>query len=247
MENQIKRLNHYTDKLSQAVTHYQPLAEQRFSDLTGQPICLGEVQTKDMKDLGYDVSDYHHQKSIQFVVDKKGSINPLEKGIIWFFQKVIFKPRWQSIVAEHIERGDLIWFNNAIYFSCKRTEDKNANTDEQIQQDAVHELSHGFWEKLGGEDQFDYSIKNMSIYPKFAAYSEEFALYCEQFLFRNLFPEEVQRKIRQELQSPRQFSLPSSQNQYEIERNRARKKIEQLVEECGEQVLVEIPRGWRKL
>ncbi len=230
----------YSANLSQAIIYYKPLVEKKFSEIAGRSVSLGEVQVRDMDCLTDNLINYMYRRTFNDVVAQKGFASFLDRTIAWLGQKVFFKKEWNKIVQNHIQRGDLLWFNSVVYVSYKRVYDSKT----PIPLDAVHEICHGVWIELGGEDQFDTSIRNdTNLHNLFAISAEAFALYGEQLLCKDFYPEEIQLQIRRELQLP-------PKNNYE----RGRKKIEELVTQHeqthighGQEILLEIPKNWRRL
>lgn len=218
-----QKVQQYLGSLSQTVAHYQPRIEQKVSQLAGKPFSLGPVGIRDMRYLAGDAIDFMYP----------------EGGLGWVLQKFIFSRLREQLdldVQVPIQNGDLAWFNNTIYASYKRAYDPKTNSKLQIPRDVVHEISHGiFLKRLGNQQSVPDINQNPKDSKEFNQVSQAFALYCEQFLFRNLYPKEVQREVV--------YKLRDEQSE---EFTQKRQHIERLVRKQGEKALLEIPKNWRE-
>ncbi len=199
-------------KHSQAVAHYLPLIEQRFSELKKEPITIGKVTVKDMRNLSRDLRSYSWQECK----------SPVQYAL---FYPLLYAA---SIYRRNQAENDFLayWFNQDLYLSFNRGTEI---LQEFLDQTVIHEISHGLWEKLGGEMQFDSDA--FANPHKFRFANEGFASYCEYEFFKDLYPPG----------KPKNHS--SNRESYSKERS----VIERLVNTHGERILLEIPRNWRKL
>jgi len=159
-------------KHSNAIAHYQPLIEQRFSELKQEPIAIGKVTVKDMRDLSRGLRSYSWQECR----------SPSQFALFYPLLYVA------SIYRRNQAENDFFahWFNRDLYLSF------NHGTEilqEFLDQTVVHELSHGLWERLKGITPFDSEA--FANPDKFKFANEGFASYCEYEFFRDLYPQEI--------------------------------------------------------
>jgi len=237
------RVEKYLSNLGSKVSHYQPLVERKFSDLGGRSISLGEISVKDMDYLTKEFIEYMYRKTLEDTAKEKGSaeelgsVNFLERGIVWFVQKVARRGAWSNIVNGNIERGDLFWLNNTLYASYKRAFNSKDSSEAQMHFDAVHELCHGIWVGLGGENPFEVNINEKErIRRLYVESAEAFASYGELVFCKELYPKDVC------LQAEKFPKIPPEEGL-----DKRGLKIEQLVAVNGDRVLLDIPRNWRSL
>ena len=207
-----KKRKEILQRYSEAVAHYQPLIEERFSRLAENLVSIGEVTVKDMKELDKGFRSYSWQECE----------NPAKYTLLY---PIIYMA---SIYRRNQAEDDFFacWFNQDLYLSFNHgTEILEGFTDQTV----VHDLSHGLWEKLGGEIHLDSEAFTNPV--KFKFVNEGFASYCEYEFFRDLYP-----------QGAFKDSYPNRET-YPSERN----AIKKLVDTNGEKILLEIPTNWRRL
>lgn len=97
-----------------------------------------------------------------------------------------------------------------------------------LDRDATHELSHHLWHTAGGKQTLeDLATAPFNVYKK---WEEGFAMYCEAVRFKHLYPKKQHRKnLSFKGVYGKGFNL-----------------VSEVVEEHGEDVLMELPRNWRK-
>jgi len=132
-------------------------------------------------------------------------------------------------VREFVERRELsTFFENSAYVSLKYA----FPTDSTIKHISVHELAHGAWEHLGGDDLYNPNIRGIEA---LEIMKEGYASYWQKIMFFQDYPRDVQDFLRTDLANP-------PDNLYTDGRNR----IQALVEKHGPEILMQIPTQWRK-
>lgn len=209
----------YLEKVRTAVDTYKPKIEER----TGAN--LGEVLVKDYKDF---LDEIDEQEGIRRLEDDFQYRNLFERGIAYSAMGLIHLVRMGfgltfSMRHLHLKDHSSIYVNFSLLPRAARILQEVTRMD-ATEMETVHELSHELWYALGGEKTSD---KNGRIW------NEGFATYCELDWFRDIYPDGC--------------FIPKSDlfTSGKVYTN-GRKKIENLVQECGEEVLLKIPSEWTK-
>ncbi len=126
------------------------------------------------------------------------------------------------------------YYRNGIYVSFL----SGTAHEHAIAEITVHELSHALWEKIEGVplDENRRGAKRVSRpeYEKFVLLLEGYAMYAQTVWFRDLYPPSARNKVYARLNHESVYC-------------RGCQRIEELVRDSGEQVLLEIPQRWRTL
>ena len=121
--------------------------------------------------------------------------------------------------------GDLGHFDNIIYvpfyFSNKYGDTDFKERSKRLDYSIVHELTHTLWGKICGGYNGGSAERKI--------WSEGFATYCADKFFANLYPKGTPR-----------YYVP------QIEYIIGKKKVEKLISQKGEGILLEIPKRWEE-
>jgi Clp amino terminal domain, pathogenicity island component len=136
--------------------------------------------------------------------------------------------------ADNAHKCAAAYYKNAIYVSFT---DKTAH-ENSIAVTAVHELSHALWERIEGEP-LDRNWSNAghlagAAFQKFRLLVEGYASYAERIWFVDLYPPSA-RDV-----------LPHAQLDPSSIHYQGMHMVQQLVEKHGTEILLEIPKRWRK-
>ena len=200
-----------------AVNEYQPKIEKR----TG--VQLGEITVKEFRQVDVD--------KMQYLEGWKHSWTTR------LFRRSAIKSRlneWRDYLdSTHSERADscmACYFRNAIYVSFS----KGTRSHEYgLAFTAVHELTHVLWERIAERPLFPRPKGTKSDRKKFWMLVEGYATYAERIWFADMYPS----GLRKQANNPR--TMPDGV--YCEGMNR----VEELVKQNGQQVLLELPKRWR--
>jgi hypothetical protein len=203
----------------QAVAFYQPKIEKR----TG--VSLGKIDVWDYRQL-----DQH------FVSDLKRGKYP---WLVGFVRATALRSRLRK-VSEHLKATHAnrarnccaSYYKSAIYVSFSVDIRRHV---EGIALTAVHELSHALWEKHEGIPLHEKRSGTMADQEKFRLLVEGFATYAERIWFVDLYPQCVKE------------TMPYVQYDKASIHFRGLQRVQELVNQSGPQVLLEIPKRWRSL
>jgi hypothetical protein len=118
---------------------------------------------------------------------------------------------------------------SAIYVSFR----SGTAHEEAIAPTVVHELAHALWEKLAARP-LTWRPK-AKLRERYGLLVEGFATYAEQVWFLDLYPNSIRRTVQQSQLDPNGIH------------DRGFRWIEQLVQEHGAQILMKIPKRWRRI
>jgi hypothetical protein len=202
-----------------AVDEYQPKIEKR----TG--ISLGQIAVRDFRESDQD-----------FMRDLEGATLP---WIARVFRRAAFKSRfiqWREYLkSTHDKRAAACmacYHRNTIYVSFSQ----GTQTHEfGIAYAVVHELSHALWERLAGQSLSQRPRGKAFDHEKFQLFVEGFATYAEFIWFLDIYPRSVQESVKHAIPKP------------DTVHYRGMKRIEELVQEKGRDILYEVPKRWREL
>ena len=99
----------------------------------------------------------------------------------------------------------------------------------------VHELSHALWERLADRPLFPRPKGNKSDREKFKLLVEGYATYAERIWFVDMYPWSVRKFANHPRTKPPGIYYEGM------------KRVEELVEQNGREILLEIPKRWRDL
>ncbi len=200
-----------------AVSHYQLKIEKR----TG--VRLGKIGVRDYRQYDRDV-----------LFDLERARYP---WLVRWFKRSAIKAhlrQWRNYLQSTQQERALAcmacYFRSAVYVSFSH--DIRCH-EEGIAFAAVHELSHVLWERLEGEPLDRPRAGTSADREKFRVLVEGYATYAEQVWFLDMYPKCVKEIL------PRHQPTPGGVHFQGMQR------IRSLVEEFGEQVLLEIPKRWR--
>ena len=212
----------FLDKVREKVKFYVPKMEE-FSRVD-----LGKIEVKDYKHCIDDVFQENLDASLKEIASRAGhKLSEFEQFVASSPNKTakyIAKPCVWTLV--NLIGLEMKYHNSAIYVPfgyLNRFGDVDFKVREKkLDQVVVHELSHHFWYKLGGEipKGFDRNWR---------FWNEGFATYCANRYFAEIYPKEI--KIRE-----------CESTNY----RKGRIKIEQLVDRYGKQIVLEVPRLWKE-
>jgi hypothetical protein len=200
-----------------AVDFYQPKIEKR----TG--VSLGKISIWDYGQL--------HCHVIRNLKRRLGFIRAL------LYRRRI-KSYSESIGMTYADRSHncgASYYRNAIYVSFA----SGTAHDYAIAELTVHELSHALWEKLEGvpldENWRGAKTPASAEHEKFRLLIEGYAMYAQTIWFRDLYPACLRNNL--------DYARLDRKSIY----FRGFQRIKELVEQSGQQVLLEIPQRWRSL
>jgi hypothetical protein len=201
-----------------AVNEYQPKIERRTQ------ISIGPILVRNYREIDQDFMQ---------------NLNRIEHSWInrLFFRSRI-KTRLQQwrdyLKSTHQERAASCmasYHRNAIYVSFS----KGTNGHEfGIAFGVVHELSHALWERLAGQPLFPRPKGNRSELEKFKLLVEGYATYAERIWFLDVYPSSVRKFANDPRLKVRGVYA------------KGMKRVKELVEQHGPQILFEIPKRWRE-
>lgn len=217
-----KERESYLERVRTAVDRYKPKIEER----TGAN--LGEILVKDYKDILYEIDDTQDDsKSLQHYLQNGNLFEKVaaysSMGVAHLIRMVVGLRSNMKYLHLRLKDHSSIYINFGLLPKGERILEEMAGID-ATERDTVHELSHALWYALGGEKTYD---KNEM------TWNEGFATYCELDWFRDLYPDGYF------IPRPNLFT-------HEGEYIDGRKKIENLVQEYGEEILLRIPSEWTK-
>lgn len=213
----------FMDKVRERVDYYKPKIE----DKTG--IRLGKVQVKDNKEWIYDAT-FHDvsQKAAELAWENGRPPNEGDINFICRSQSIAFGLTYFPIGFYNMMRGaDFRHFNNTIYvpfnYMNRFIDFGFKRREEKMDYGVVHELSHTLWDKIAGKYNSNGSFRGRRLW------FEGFATYCTEEYFSEFYPEGT--KFVDVVQFYRD----------------GMKKVSNVVNERGEEFLLEIPKRWREL
>jgi hypothetical protein len=158
---------------------------------------------------------------------------------IGFVRALLYRRRlrryWEARKAESAElahRCAAAYFGNAIYVSFSL---ESGCHEENVALATVHELSHALWEMLEGQPFGTQRFATSAERQKFELLVEGHATYGERVWFRDTYPECVRSTLRLRRPSPETIHA------------RGLRRVRELVEQFGQQILLDIPKRWRSL
>jgi ClpA/ClpB-like protein len=163
----------------------------------------------------------------------------------WFIRIVrslVLRRRFRAY-AQAIEAANA---NNAskccaAYRGCAIYVSFGSNTphEDAIASTTVHELAHAVWEKLEGRplnmSRVGRKRRGSQEVNKYQLFVEGFATYAERIWFLDLYPVSIRRTVQ------------DMQSRLDSVYFRGCQQIEQLVQNHGPKILLEIPKRWRSL
>jgi len=204
-----------------AVDFYKPRIEKR----TG--VALGRIAVWDHSQLHRDVLKVLRRQT--------------GPRVVGFFRSLALRRRLrrysQTIAAEYADHARACaarYFRNAVYVSF----DSNTAHEQGLAMNAVHELAHVLWERLEGEP-LDAKWLTGRLAEKgmeeFRVLVEGYATYAERIWFLDLYPIGLRQDVQRSPLDPASI------------RSRGLRRVQELVEQHGPEILLKIPQQWRDL
>jgi hypothetical protein len=218
-----KKKNEFMNKARERVDYYKPLIEEKCG------INLGDVKIKDFKEWVPDDIYRHAPMNAAKFAWEEGRV-PTEGDFYRSFIKSSLSeatdvPLSWLYFTFTSKVGDLGHFDNTIYvpfYFVNRYKDTDfEERSRRLDYAIVHELSHTLWGKICENDTRNKGERKL--------WSEGFATYCADKFFADLYPKGI----------PRYFI---SEEEYV----NGKKKIEELISEKGEGILLKIPNRWKE-
>ena len=213
----------FLENVREKVAYYKPRMEEACS------VSLGDIFVKDFK---YWLRDYisdsvkKNQEQNQKTEQHQGKKDRGIEQLAAFTAYIILSPATWTFMS--VFGMEMKHYNSKIYvpfyFPNRFMDIDFKRREATLDQSVVHELSHKLWYTLGGDEC-------ESPHRLWRLWNEGFATYCEDSYFTDLYPEGYIVDINK------------ASNMY----RRDRKKIEELVEKYGREILLEVPRKWREL
>ena len=205
-----------------AVNFYKPRIEKR----TG--VLLGDIAVWDHDRWHEDVMrEYRRRASWPFV--------GIFKSFILRRRLRRYSPEFEAESARKAREHAARYYRSAIYVSF----DSGMSHEDALASVVVHELAHALWERIAGKPLDERSNGAPHIdecdAEKYELFVEGFATYAERVWFLDLYP----------------AALRSFAQRWPLKREsvyfRGLRRVEELVREHGQPVLLEIPKRWHDL
>ena len=173
---------------------------------------------------------WEHSKLREHVIEDYKETFGLFRSMI-FRRKIINRCReLEKMGQEHSRKSFACYYKNAIYVSFTSPSDH----EDWIAEVVVHELAHALWEKLGGLTHEQRSGLTPEEREQYKILSEGYASFAQKKWFRDIYPVDVRVDVGNlAYDSGSIYSLGF-------------KRIQQLVNDHGTSVLLEIPRRWQE-
>ncbi len=107
--------------------------------------------------------------------------------------------------------------------------------EEWILQGTVHELAHRLWEELGGRLSVRGRWRRQMRLAKHRLAAEGFAIYAERNWFRDAYPPPLRKRLATDHVDESDFYI------------KGLRAVEEVVSRLGPDVLLKLPRKWKKL
>jgi tetratricopeptide (TPR) repeat protein len=202
-----------------AVRDYQPRIEQR----TG--VQLGTISVRDFEEL--DVDFLSNVKS-----RRRTSLARLFPRAVREWSLRQLQNHLASTRAGRGRACSACYYGNGIYVSFSH---HLCPPREYITSNVVHELSHALWERVEGVPLSHRRAWTRRKRQKVQLLSEGFATYAERVYFLDVYPPCVRTILRQ--------TPPEKGSIYD----RGLRRVEELVQQHGPEIFLEIPKRWRDL
>ena len=141
----------------------------------------------------------------------------------------------ETACANKASKCSASYYRGVIYVSFG----SNTPHEDTIATTTVHELAHALWEKLEGiplDLRWEgHKPRNAQEVDKYQLFVEGFATYAERIWFLDVYPVSTRRIVQ------------STQSRPDSVYFRGCQQIEQLVQNHGPEILLEIPKRWRSL
>jgi hypothetical protein len=217
------RRDEFLEVAREKVAHYKPRIEEEMD------VNLGNVRVSDMKYFVRDQKNMILERISDEYYQKEGKKLPVFPSAVFsgtaFVPFLLLKPLIYAMTNLISPIAKYEKSNNSIYFPfnfSNRVLDIDYNDNEKrLDQTVVHELSHGLWHALGGEEKKKGDVN-------WRLWNEGFATYCEQVRFAHLYPEGYKMS-----------------DDISVFYEKGKNKIEDVVEAFGDGVLLDVPREWR--
>jgi hypothetical protein len=204
-----------------AVAYYQP----RIEKMSG--IALGKIHVYDCDDLKKHMS--------------RAFLHGAQQGILGWLRSLFFGRRLkrfaESLESRFLSKGaecSACYFQSAIYVSFE----SGTLHEDMIALVTVHELAHALWEKLAeelfGSTKRNVCEKDRKEQETKRRFVEGFATYADHIWFAQLYPASLRAGLARNADG---LTAPYAEGF---------RLVERLVREHGQQVLLEIPKNWRK-
>ncbi len=204
-----------------AVAYYQPKIEQR----TG--IQLGNIAVWE-----YSILCQHTIE--EYTENVKPGMRGLIKSLLFRRSLRRYRDRAASTYAKRSRELSASYYRNAIYVSFE----SGTPHEDAIALATVHELSHALWERIAGqriEQRASAAGTSAEELEKYNLFIEGYATYAERVWFRDFYPTSMNDIIDK-------WHLKAGSTYL-----RGLHKIKMLVKQHGSQILLKIPKEWRKL
>ena len=215
----------FLQKVREKVDYYQPKIEERCN------ISIGDVKVKDNcewnNDVLYGVGGIAWKHSIESAW-KKGRVPNKFDFILHYsvagLTELLLK--FPIFMYNTFVGAEMRHHNHTIYvpfyYVNRLTDFLSKSRIRYLDYFVVHELSHSVWDELSGGQE----------YPLFErGWIEGFTTYCADIHFADLYPEGMKKFSDSDL--PKLYV-------------NGRKKIEELVNKYGNEIVLEIPSRWKE-
>jgi hypothetical protein len=157
---------------------------------------------------------------------------PIVRGPIKFlFRRRLrhYAENLREICQKQATKNSACYYGSAIYVSF----DSGTAHEESVAATVIHELAHALWEKLGDRPLF--WRPRPRYLEKYKLFVEGFATYAQKFWFLDLYPSLVRSSVKRLHLNPESVYY------------RGCCKVEEVVRQHGEQILMQIPKQWQSL
>jgi len=239
-----KQKKNYLEKIESLKDLYQPMMEKK----TG--ISLGNVKVKRHRELSKDI--YYEtviEKIDEKIRKKENDVEEIEK--LGFSLKTVYP--LLSFVNSFMNQafGGARFHKNTIYMPTGF----GNRFEEYVKKDlwdstVVHELSHALWGSIEGE-------RSIRDHKNWRMWNEGFATYCEENYFLDLYKNKLydvcDDKAKHFLKNTKNPNAENDLTKIAFLRDgygsnsvyrKGKRKIENILEKHGENVLLDIPKKW---
>lgn len=173
----------------QLVQRYQPIIEQRVSDLAKVEVRLGEMKVKNMTDLVIDVA----LERFRFQMSPYSS-SGIQNYYRELVERIVFGPDRELKKMWNQTNGLTLYRNHTVYISDEETK------PERTHPATIDALAHCLWEKLGGKNVFalDWQKVDRTKLQSFLMEAEGFVAYSKRTWFLDFYPEDIKSEASRE-------------------------------------------------
>lgn len=215
----------FLDKVRDRVDFYKPKIEERCN------LNLGEVKVKDNSEFIDDVLYGANGLAWKDTLERgwRSGRVPSKTDFMFSYSTAAFAEllmKFPIFLYNSFSGAEMRYFNSTIYvpfyFMNRFMDASFIGRIRTLDHTVVHELSHSVWYKIEPDKYRDQNGRRV--------WFEGFATYCEDEYFSDLYQDGTERLSDRFL--PKLYI-------------RGKKQIEELVEQHGSDIVLEIPKKWK--